>query len=154
MGPLPLLLLGALLAASALHASAKAPKGSQYRERCGEMCQQIETCAAKVKRQDLSKFLCHMATCEVGKLCRAKEIRSPNGLFRGPFQFTTGTWRSICQPLFKRDAIDGCSGAKSIYDPCCATMCAAEIVAHDLNGGLKNWPICSKEATRAMASEK
>src|SRR4051812_48816092 len=94
--------------------------------RCAGLCENIQSCAAKAGRPELSRLLCHVAACEVGKFCGRKEIRSPNGLFYGPFQFTRATWRSVCQPLFKQQKIKGCSGKKSIYNTCCTTMCASQ----------------------------
>jgi hypothetical protein len=120
---------------------------------CVELCGAIEACAEKAKRPELSRLLCHVAACEVGKLCGKKEIRSPNGLFFGPFQFTRATWKTVCQPLFREQGLTGCSGKKSIYDTCCTTACASQLIARNLNGGVGNWPQCGPVAQRAVASE-
>jgi hypothetical protein len=121
---------------------------------CVELCGHIEVSAEKAKRPELTRLLCHVAACEVGKLCGEKEIRSPNGLFHGPFQFTRQTWKTVCQPLFKKQAIAGCSGKKSIYDVSCSTTCASQLIAEKINGGIRNWPQCGPVAKRAVASEK
>jgi len=120
---------------------------------CVEMCEVIDDCAAKQDHADLGRLLCHVAACESGKFCARKEVRSPNGLFFGPFQFTRQTWRSVCQPVFKKKGVKNCSGKKSIFDTCCATACASELIAADINGGIKNWPQCGPAAKRSVASE-
>lgn len=114
----------------------------------------IEACADKVAHKDLGRTLCHIAACESGKFCGKKEVRSPSGKFHGPFQFVRGTWKSVCQPIFKAKGIKSCSGKKSIYDTCCTSMCAAELVADNVNGGIRNWPHCGPAAERAVASER
>jgi len=121
---------------------------------CVEQCQVISECAGKMQHPELSRVLCHVAACESGKFCGKKEVRSPTGKFHGPFQFGRPTWKSVCQPLFKAKGIKTCSGKKSIYDPCCTSMCASQLVAKEINGGIKNWPHCGPAAQRAVASEK
>jgi len=121
---------------------------------CIEQCGKIESCAEKVDRSEQGRVLCHIAACESGKFCNKKEVRSPNGLYHGPFQFGRPTWKSVCQPLLKKKGIQTCSGKKAIYDPCCTSMCAAELIAENINGGIKNWPHCGPAAQRAVASEE
>ncbi len=120
---------------------------------CVQMCDVIDSCAAKQDHAELGRLLCHVAACESGKFCSKKEVRSPNGLFFGPFQFTRQTWKSVCQPVFKKKGIKNCSGKKSIFDTCCSTACASELIAEDINGGIKNWPQCGPAAKRSVASE-
>ena len=120
---------------------------------CAEQCEQIQSCATKAHRADQGRVLCHIAACESGKFCGKKEVRSPNGLYHGPFQFGRPTWKSVCQPLFKKTGITTCSGKRSIYDTCCTSMCAAEVIGAELNNGIKNWPRCGPAAERAVASE-
>jgi len=122
-------------------------------EDCVDLCERIEACATQASRPDLGRLLCHLAACEIGKLCGKKEVRSPSGKFHGPFQFVRGTWRSVCQPIFRKKGLVACSGKKAIYDTCCTTACAAEIIAADLNGGIRNWPRCGPDARRSAASE-
>ncbi len=123
-------------------------------DQCTQLCGAIESCADKIQRPELSRLLCHVAACEVGKLCGKKEIRSPNGLFHGPYQFTNATWKSVCQPLFKQQGLKGCAGKKSIYDTCCTTACASSLIAEEINGGIRNWPQCGPLAKREVASEE
>ena len=121
-------------------------------EACDDLCGRIEACSALVDHADLSNLLCRVARCETGETCK-KDMRSPNGIYRGPFQFSRRTWRVICSPMFKAKKIKGCAGKEAISEPCCATMCVAEMVAENLNGGLKNWPACGRKAQRDIARE-
>jgi hypothetical protein len=127
--------------------------GNAPHRACTELCDVIESCAAKVDHVELSNLLCKVARCETGETCK-KRIRSPSGKFHGPFQFLPATWRKICHPLFKRKGIAGCRGKNAMSDPCCATMCVAEMIADNLNGGLKNWPACGRKAKREIAREE
>lgn len=120
---------------------------------CLEQCEAITSCAAKMKRPEQARTLCHISACESGKFCGKKVVRSPNGLYHGPFQFGKPTWKSVCQKLFKERKITGCAGKRSIYDTCCTSMCAAELIAAEINGGIKNWPVCGPAARRAIANE-
>src|ERR1041385_219175 len=95
---------------------------------CGDFCDEIRRCARKAGHPGLGKRLCHIAECETGNKCVA-HIDSPGGHHKGPFQFITPTWESQCPPVFARHHIDGCGGRDAIYDLCCASICAAEIVA-------------------------
>lgn len=125
---------------------------------CAEQCEQIQSCAAKVNRAEQGRVLCHIAACESGKFCAKtaanKPVRSPNGLYHGPFQFSRGTWRSICQPIFAKNKLAECRKKNSIYNSCCNSMCAAEIIGAEVNRGIQNWPRCGPAAQRAVAAEK
>ena len=79
-----------------------------------------------------------MARCETGNKC-ISQIDSPSGKYQGPFQFSPATWKSQCVPIFSKRHIDECSGKDKIRELCCASMCAAEMIA---NGGSFNWPRC------------
>jgi hypothetical protein len=114
--------------------------------RCGEFCETIQSCAAKADHADLGPLLCGIARCETGNKCVGR-ITSPNGLYRGPFQFVSSTWTSLCYPIFSRKGVRGCSSASAMHDTCCSSICAAEMIATRSNGGLRNWPVCSKKAT-------
>ncbi len=125
---------------------------------CAEQCELIQSCAAKVHRSEQGRVLCHIAACESGKFCAKtsanKPVRSPNGFYHGPFQFSRGTWRSICRPIFAKNKLTECRGKKSIYNACCTSMCAAEMIGAEVNRGIQNWPRCGPEAQRAVAAEK
>ena len=150
MRPSSWLLTGTLLLLAAC-AHAKRWTGTPQ---CRELCTRITSCAAKTNHSELGPTLCHIAACESGKFCAHKEVRSPDGLYHGHFQFVKGTWRAVCMKIFRSGKIEGCADENSIYDPCCQTMCAAEIIARDLNGGIKNWPVCGPQALREINSEK
>lgn len=121
---------------------------------CVDQCKVVEACAQKINRPELSRVLCHISACESGKFCGKKQVRSPNGMYHGPFQYGRPTWKSVCQPIFKEKGIKGCAGKNSIYDTCCTAMCSAELIGAEINGGIKNWPRCGPAAQRAVASEK
>ncbi len=110
---------------------------------CGEFCGVIHVCAAMADHEDLSQTLCGISRCETGDKCRGN-LDSPTGRFRGPFQFLPQTWNAQCKPIFAQKHFADCTKKGAIHDTCCATICAAEIVAQ---GGLANWPSCGKRAT-------
>ena len=119
---------------------------------CDNLCDTIHTCAARIEREEHAKLLCLVAKCETGNKCKSK-IRSPNGKYKGAFQFLPRTWKSLCVPMFKKRKITSCLGKDGSYDSCCATMCAAEIVATQANGGLRNWPHCGKRALATLEKD-
>jgi hypothetical protein len=114
---------------------------------CDDFCRVIDECARKVGRGEFSDLLCRISLCETGEKCKQK-IRSPSGKFHGPFQFLSRTWKSVCGPLFRKRKITGCSGKQGMYDACCSTQCAAEILATGANGGIRNWPVCGRKASK------
>lgn len=105
---------------------------------CAEFCEVIQSCASMTHHEELAGKLCRISRCETGNKCRGN-LDSPNGLFHGPFQFLPATWNSQCHPIFSRRHLTRCLGRKAIQDTCCATICAAEMVAR---GGIGNWPVC------------
>ena len=107
---------------------------------CGDFCREIRRCAREGGHASLGARLCHIARCETGDKCIAR-IDSPGGHHKGPFQFITPTWDSRCPAIFLRHHIERCRGKEAIYDLCCATICAAEMVAE---GGAGNWPHCGR----------
>lgn len=116
-------------------------KTSPLPRRCKGMCAEIDRCAAESGHSDLSQRLCELARCETGDKCFSR-IRSPNGRYRGVFQFSKRTWRSQCGPIFRRKNIKACAGPKAIFETCCSTICAAELIAA---GGIGNWPTCGQD---------
>jgi hypothetical protein len=117
---------------------------------CERLCHTIDACAAKTDHADLGDLLCDVARCETGDRCLAN-ARSPSGAYHGPFQFWPTTWRSLCRPIFKKRKLAHCKKKGAIYDTCCATICAADLIASDTNGGLKNWPTCGPRAREAAS---
>jgi hypothetical protein len=118
---------------------------------CQSLCDEIRSCAGEIGQEKQADLLCHLAKCETGNKC-VSEIRSPSGKFRGAFQFSKQTWKSVCHPVFKKRNLKECLGTRGADDPCCATQCAAEIVATKANGGLRNWPHCGPIAREAASN--
>jgi hypothetical protein len=141
-----LVLWSVALAAGTSHAEPAAPLN------CQRLCHEIDTCAATADHAPLSDLLCDVARCETGDRC-LPGVRSPSSLYRGPFQFSARSWRSLCRPVFHRRHLSRCDRKGAIYDTCCATICAADLIADDTNGGLKNWPTCGPRA-RETASKR
>ena len=108
--------------------------------RCDPFCSEIAACAKASDLEIDQELLCKIARCETGDRCRAA-IDSPNRHYRGPFQYSRQTWRTQCGPIFRRKHLASCTGYTSMHDLCCATTCAAEMVAH---GGRGNWPVCGR----------
>jgi hypothetical protein len=112
--------------------------------RCESFCGTIRICAEKNGHEDLSELMCGIARCETGDKCSGR-IDSLRRRYRGAFQFSPRTWRSLCGPIFDRINRRACKPSRSIYDICCASECAAEILSRD---GIGNWPACGKKASR------
>lgn len=107
---------------------------------CNRFCEIIAQCAAKGHREKYARRLCRTARCETGQKCTG-DIESPNGRYRGAFQFAAATWLEKCDRVFARRGMEECRPFEGAYDLCCATVCAAEIFAH---GGSRNWPTCGR----------
>src|SRR3954470_18343341 len=67
---------------------------------CAPFEKEIRACAVRSKHKRLSGLLARIARCETGNKCTG-QIDSPNGLYHGPFQYATGTWDSVCRPIFE-----------------------------------------------------
>jgi hypothetical protein len=107
---------------------------------CASFCHEIQACAKRAHHASLGRRLCAVARCETGDKCRA-ELDSPRARYQGAFQFSPATWNASCEPYFERLRLEECRSGDAIHDLCCATMCAAEMVAA---GGIGNWPVCGR----------
>jgi hypothetical protein len=110
--------------------------------RCRGFCDQISDAASQSGHSDLSRPLCELARCETGDKCVSK-IHSPNRLYHGAFQFSAGTWRSQCGPIFARAKLSSCKASSKMSDLKCSTACSAEIISQK---GYGDWPACGKVA--------
>jgi hypothetical protein len=111
---------------------------------CRKFCDIIKTCATRAKHPKLASLLCRIARCETGGKCTGM-LDSKRQLYMGPFQYNEVTWRERCLPLFERKQLDECAGDDAIYDVCCATICAADMIG---KGGIAQWPRCGKRAKK------
>jgi hypothetical protein len=111
---------------------------------CENFCEKIHSCAKKAGHEELGDLMCGIARCETGDKCIG-HLDSSRRRYRGAFQFSPRTWRSLCGPVFTRLKVPVCRTSKSMYDICCASMCTAEVIAQ---GGIGNWPVCGERASR------
>lgn len=109
--------------------------GAANTRQCGEFCRQLDRCLGSEYDDALKTQLCELARCESG--CRAR-VRAAAG-YEGAFQFARQTWRGVCGPIFDRRNLPHCRDVEARNDLCCASTCAAEMIA---GGGIRHWPTC------------
>lgn len=129
------------LALAAFAGCASAPKraggAAADTRQCGEFCRKLDACLGSEFDEALKTKLCELARCESG--CRAR-VRAAAG-YEGAYQYAARTWRGVCGPIFDRRGLDHCRGEDARNDLCCASVCAAEMIAE---GGIRHWPTCGK----------
>lgn len=132
--------LGLALLLSAFVGCSSAPKRPEPKtdRQCGAFCAEIDACLGSDYADGLKDQLCRLARCESG--CRAR-VKAPAG-YEGAFQFSRGTWKSLCYPIFDRKGMPSCKTEDSRNELCCAATCTAEMVRA---GGIGHWPTCGKK---------
>ncbi len=113
------------------------PKKSGADKQCGAFCQELDRCLGNDYDTDEKERLCELARCESG--CRAR-AKAPAG-YVGAFQFSKGSWKALCAPIFQKKNMPHCANIASRENLCCAATCTAAVIA---DGGIGHWPTCGR----------
>lgn len=132
MKSLYLLFLTALLTISC-----STPRSSGPDKQCGAFCQELDQCLGSDYNDGEKEKLCKLARCESG--CRAR-AKAPAG-YVGAFQFSKGSWKALCSPIFAKKNMPHCVNISSRENLCCAATCTAAVIAA---GGIGHWPTCGR----------